>query len=95
MVAGKGGNIRVNSCRAGNVADVAYLVGFTNLSYFSNFSKCFRAQFGHAPFGTRDEPDVGSGVYFVKSSTTCRNMGEGTSVLWPVGVSRPDCGSTR
>ena len=47
------------------------------------------------PFGTRDEPDVGSGVYFVKSSTTCRNMGEGTSVLWPVGVSRPDCGSTR
>ncbi len=34
-------------------------------------------------------------AYRVKSATTCRNMGEGTSTCWPVGVSRPVCWSTR
>lgn len=44
---------RLLEARTGNVSEIAYEVGFNNLSYFS---KCYREQFGTAPNETISSP---------------------------------------
>lgn len=44
---------RLLESRSGNVSEIAYEVGFNNLSYFS---KCYREQFGIAPTETFSSP---------------------------------------